>query len=250
MTLAEFVKDNHRFIAAHRGASETHPENTIAAFRAAIECGAAMVEADIQFTRDYVPIIYHDDCLGRTADGNELISQTNYDDLKNLSAGKWFDKSFNNEYIPTLEQLINAIRGKAYLGLEVKPNKAAFEQINIMVELLKKENFEKYTIFASFNYEALKQIKLIDERLHTAAIKIPNDNRLPSDLAEQFNIDSYICSVDELNNDITNNCVESNIVLGAYSIDSREQLEKALENNVRGIGTNNPCKISKYLAEF
>jgi len=249
MTLKKFVSENHRFIAAHRGASHTHPENTIAAFVAAIDCGASMIEADVQFTADGVPIIFHDEALDRTANGNGLIGHTNYSELKKLSVGSWFDNIFSSETIPTLLELIDLLKGKAFLGLEIKPSNSNKHQIEIITDLLKKENFENSVIFASFHYNVLKDIKSIDNNLHTAAIKIPNDNSNPIFISKEFFVDSYICSIDEINYQIVSDCKDAELVLGAYSIDSIESFNKAIEFDVRGIGTNNPCLISNLLDE-
>ena len=109
-------------IFAHRGASGHAPENTIAAFRKAVELGFNWIETDCMLTRDGRVILHHDDTLERVTGKNALVSDTGYDDLKDLDCGSWFDTAFSAERIPTLEALIELC---AELGigvnLELKP---------------------------------------------------------------------------------------------------------------------------------
>jgi glycerophosphoryl diester phosphodiesterase len=97
-------------IAAHRGANEFAPENTLAAFRKAVELGVDLVEIDVRKTKDDINIIMHDSTLKRTTglDGN--VADWNYDDLKDVSAGKWFSDEFALEKIPTLEDVCREVK--------------------------------------------------------------------------------------------------------------------------------------------
>lgn len=250
MTLEEFVRKNHRFIAAHRGASGNAPENTLEAFRQAIDCGAKLVEADIQITKDSIPIVFHDDELGRTVSGTGLIAEYTYQELKNLSAGIWFNEKYENEKIPTLDELIELIKGKAFLGMEIKPNNKTSNTAKVLLQTLKKHNFVPETVIASFDYNVLKQIKSEYENSHIAAIKIPGDNTLPSELKKQFAIEAYVCSVDEINEQIAQNIHKNKIFWGVYNVDSEEDFQKAIQFGVNAIGTNFPCQMNKLLKKF
>ena len=97
-------------VAAHRGANEFAPENTLAAFRKAVELGVDLIEIDVRKTKDNVNIIMHDSTLKRTTglDGN--ASDWNYDDLKDVSAGKWYSDDFASEKIPTLEETCKEVK--------------------------------------------------------------------------------------------------------------------------------------------
>ena len=97
-------------IAAHRGANEFAPENTLAAFRKAVELGVDLIEIDVRKTKDNINIIMHDSELKRTTglDGN--ISDWNYADLEDVSAGKWFSDDFASEKIPTLEETCKEVK--------------------------------------------------------------------------------------------------------------------------------------------
>ncbi len=101
-------------IIAHRGSPREAPENTLASFRRAKLSGARWVEFDVALTQDSRPVIFHDDELGRTSDGSGLLAETDFETVKHLDAGSWFDRQFAGEPIPTLEETLELL---AELGL-------------------------------------------------------------------------------------------------------------------------------------
>jgi glycerophosphoryl diester phosphodiesterase len=124
---------------AHRGASAYAPEHTLAAYRLAIEMGADYVEQDLAVTKDGVLICLHDASLERTTNVEQLFpnrvsTQTiegktrrawlandfTLAEIKTLDAGSWFDKKFAGEKIPTFDEAIALIRGKAGIFPELK----------------------------------------------------------------------------------------------------------------------------------
>ncbi len=126
-------------LVAHRGASAYAPEHTLAAYRLAIEQGADFVEQDLAVTRDGVLICLHDASLERTTDVEEkfpgrvttqtiegrtrkawLANDFTLAEIKTLDAGSWFDRKFAGEKVPTFDEAIAVIRGKAGIFPELK----------------------------------------------------------------------------------------------------------------------------------
>ena len=97
-------------VAAHRGANEFAPENTLAAFRKAVELGVDLIEIDVRKTKDNVNIILHDATLKRTTGLDGTVPDWNYGDLKDVSAGKWYSDGFASEKIPTLEETCKEVK--------------------------------------------------------------------------------------------------------------------------------------------
>ncbi len=77
----------HLSLQAHRGAAGLAPENTLAAFRMALELGADGTEMDLQLTRDGVVVVIHDDTVDRTTDGRGRIGDLTLAEVKRLDAG-------------------------------------------------------------------------------------------------------------------------------------------------------------------
>lgn len=107
-------------IVAHRGASAMAPENTLAAFRAAVELGADAIELDVQRTADGQLIVMHDPTVDRTTDGRGPLAAHSLAALKALDAGGWFGPQFAGERLPTLQEAVNVIEEKAGLFIEIK----------------------------------------------------------------------------------------------------------------------------------
>jgi len=109
-------------VIGHRGAKSYAPENTVASIETAASIGVKWVELDVKLTRDGVPIIFHDEELGRTTNGTGLVAQTDYADLRDLDAGSWFGDSFSSVRIPTLEEAVDILlKHDLGLNLEIKP---------------------------------------------------------------------------------------------------------------------------------
>jgi glycerophosphoryl diester phosphodiesterase len=106
-------------VIAHRGASGTCPENTMAAFRRAHEMGAHMIELDVQLTQDDAVVVLHDDTLERTTTGLGPVGALSLAALRALDAGAWFAPAFRGERVPTLAEVLAAI--PLPINVELKP---------------------------------------------------------------------------------------------------------------------------------
>ena len=248
--LREFVLNTEYFIVAHRGSSSTAPENTIAAFSEAIQVKTDMVEADIQLTSDDKIVSFHDKSLGRTSNGKGLISDYTYDEIKDFDAGSWFNPKFAREKIPLLSDVIALIKEKLYLNIEIKilPENQRKHQINKILEIILESKMDENTLFSSFDYNALKEIKSFNPKLPTAAIRIPGDKRLPSEIASEIGTEAFVCSRTEISEEIYNDAQTNNIFIGVYSIDTLKHLTEMLKYPIKAIVTNNPARIKKHLA--
>jgi glycerophosphoryl diester phosphodiesterase len=106
-------------VIAHRGASGSAPENTLAAFRRAAALGADMIELDVQLTRDGAVVVIHDWTLERTTDGTGAVRDQAFAALRHLDAGRWFAPAFAGERIPTLGEVLAAV--PLPVNVELKP---------------------------------------------------------------------------------------------------------------------------------
>ncbi|MCM4150378.1 glycerophosphodiester phosphodiesterase [Arenibacter sp. N53] len=109
-------------ICAHRGANETHPENTLAAFTEAIRLGAQMIEFDVQMTKDNQLVIMHDEKVNRTTNGRGLVGNLSLRKIKRLDAGKWKSRKFKRERVPTLKEALDIMPKNIWLNIHLKGN--------------------------------------------------------------------------------------------------------------------------------
>jgi len=101
------MNDLSDILCAHRGASGNFPENTRLAFEKAKESGVKWIETDLNMLADGVFIIFHDDQLGRTTTGSDLISNLVFDEVRGLDVGAWKGDEFKGEKIPTFTEILN-----------------------------------------------------------------------------------------------------------------------------------------------
>ena len=116
----EHVQMPTRGICAHRGASDTHPENTITAFREAIRLGAQMIEFDVATTKDGKLVLMHDRTIDRTTNGSGRPEEWLLVDLKKLDAGSWKNSRFEGEQIPTLGEALDFMPRNIWLNVHLK----------------------------------------------------------------------------------------------------------------------------------
>lgn len=242
----EFVEENAFIICAHRGASGIAPENTMAAVAMALECGAPMIEIDVQYTRDRHMVVFHDDTLERTTDGSGPITDRSLDELLELDAGSWFSPSFAGQKIPKLIDVLEQIRGKAYVNIEIKPRPASEQTAREMAELLelvRSLDLMNACAFSSFDHAALVYIRSIAQDARTIALNVPGDERSPARVVRACGADGYGCSLEEVNRQRADICQHFRIPYGVYTVNTPQELEFVLDHGASGIVTNMPQVI-------
>ena len=146
-------------LIAHRGASGYAPENTIGAFKKAIEMGAKAIEFDVQVTKDNQVVVIHDFTLERTTTGKGYVMDKTLEEIKSYDAGSWFSNEFKGEKVPTLSEVIDIIPEDVIMNVEIK--KAVFEKRNVeeyVVEVLKEKNRINNSIISAFDHFILERI--------------------------------------------------------------------------------------------
>jgi glycerophosphoryl diester phosphodiesterase len=107
-------------IAAHRGGCTDYPENTLAAFRAAVRLGAAMIELDLRRTADGAIVVLHDAKVDRTTNGRGRLDRFTLAEIRSLDAGSWKHPRFARERIPTLDEVLEIVPHDVWLNLQIK----------------------------------------------------------------------------------------------------------------------------------
>jgi glycerophosphoryl diester phosphodiesterase len=114
------MTDSFPRIIAHRGASGSCPENTLAAFDQALAEGADGLEFDVQLTSDDVPVVFHDHTLRKLGQRRQRLRELGYAQVRALDFGRWFDPAFAGEPIPTLADVLARYAHRTELCLELK----------------------------------------------------------------------------------------------------------------------------------
>ncbi len=139
------MRENSFLIMAHRGASGYELENFYAAFNETVELGAAMIETDVQETKNDILILIHDTSINRTTVGEGKIEELTIEQIRNI-------KLKNNENIPILGEVLGKFSEKIRFNLEIKAEKIEKKVYNL---LIKYKLIEK-TIISSFSFPILQ----------------------------------------------------------------------------------------------
>ena len=133
-------------IYAHRGASAEYPENTLAAFRRALELGVEGIELDVHLSSDGVPMVIHDATVDRTTNGSGAVAEMDREELQALDAG-------NGETIPTLGEVLDLVGNRLHIDIEIKAN-AAGEAV-----LREVDGRDLRWLISSFDWDVLRHVR-------------------------------------------------------------------------------------------
>ena len=165
-------------VYGHRGLPSKAPENTIASFKVASEVeGINWLELDVAITKDEQLIIIHDDYLERTTNMSGEITELNYDEIKDASAGSWFGEKFKDEHLPTFDDVVKiANEYNMNLNVELKgitgPNGLALSKsmVKQVEEQLTNLNQNQEVLISSFNVVLVKLAEEIMPQYNRAVI--------------------------------------------------------------------------------
>jgi glycerophosphoryl diester phosphodiesterase len=110
------------YVVAHRGAHIGIPENTLAAYEAAIEIGVDFVEVDLRTTQDGRIVSIHNNQIDSyVANGRRgLVSEMTLEQLKQLDIGGRISPQWSDERIPTFEEILELCKGRVGIYLDLK----------------------------------------------------------------------------------------------------------------------------------
>ncbi|NLX36231.1 MAG: glycerophosphodiester phosphodiesterase [Chloroflexi bacterium] len=170
MSVAPFYLDRPLNIA-HRGARDSAPENTLAAFELALAHGADGIELDVTRCCSGEIVVLHDDTIDRTTNGSGRIEDLDYDTLLRLDAGGWFASQYEGERIPRLADVLDTIGGKLRINIEIKGRSRRSNGIEREIaEMVRTRSLSNSVIISSFNPWALGRMKAIAPELPLALL--------------------------------------------------------------------------------
>ena len=160
-------------ITAHRGFSSEYPENTMSAFRAAVENGADCIELDVRQTKDHQIVVSHDSNTKRMTGVDKNIWETDYAELAQLDFGSKTDPKFAGEKIPLLSEVLElANKTGVHLNIEIKASDHDNGIEGRTIDLIRKYHQEQNSMISSLNYDTLHTVKSIDSSIQTLYVMV------------------------------------------------------------------------------
>ena len=237
--------DNPVEVTAHRGYSAAYPENTIPAFKGAIQVGADWAELDVQQTADGEVIVMHDSNLKRTTGLDKEVWQVTWDEIKDLDNGSWFDKKYQTVRIPTLEEVLKVCRGKIHLNIEIKPSGHDKDLEEQVAKLLKKYHMRDTCVVSSLKYDSLRKIKQADDSIETAYItSVSYGNFTDLEYADGYSVESTL-----LSKSFVNKAQKAGKQIYVWTVNSEERLEKVVGMGIDNVITDDPVMAKELIYE-
>jgi len=216
-------------ILGHRGAPRGAPENTLRAFRLALEEGADGVELDVQPSADGVPVVLHDDTLDRTTDQSGDVATLPWERIAAARAG--------GEPVPRLDEVVAwAAESGAFLNVELKrPGAEA-----AAVELVARAGLRERTVFSSFVSASVAEVLRLDP---AAACYLLSDGRagLAMAAARQLGASGVCLGARRATPAALAESRRAGLPVIVWTVDRPYRIRGLLAEGVRGIITNLPA---------
>ncbi|HEY65771.1 MAG TPA: glycerophosphodiester phosphodiesterase [Caldilineae bacterium] len=225
------------YVVGHRGAAGVMPENTLKGFRYAIDLGVDYVECDVHLTRDGHLVVIHDETVDRTTNGTGRVRDLDLAAIRSLDAGE-------GERIPTLDEVLDTIRGRTKLLCELKGEGVE----DAAVDAVLARDMAADVIFTSFHMDRIARVKRRDGRLRVGAIfwdPEEEDIRRAADLGA--------CGVGIHYRNLCLRLVDVAHDLGldvrAWNPDTLHEQQAMIALGADGVSTNRPDILLRYLRE-
>ena len=281
--LEQQLKDLESFqVIAHRGASGHAPESTMAAYELAHEWNVDYLELDAQITADGEVVVFHDDAIDRTSDGEGKINDYTMEELKALDTGSWFneanadkaDADFAGAQILTLDELFERFGHNARYYIETKS-----PQLNPGLEEALVKTLEEYdmvesgrVLVQSFEQESLLKVQELNDDIPLIQLvwyypSEEDESRLvewtgvtpgPAEINdEDFQAvaeyasgigTNYIYEGQEvIDADFIRQANENGLPVHVYTVNEADEMERLMEMGANGLFTNYPDRLLKLV---
>lgn len=221
----------------HRGYSERYPENTMIAFKKAIEGNFDGIETDVHLTKDNKLVLIHDEKINRTSNGKGYIKDYTYDELCNYNFNYHFKDV--NARIPLLEELLDYCSEKdVILNLEIKTDKIHYNNIEQMTyDLVRQKGLLNKVIFSSFYLESLLKLREIDNTLYLGYL-FEDNYEINKEIVLKYRFNAAHPKYVFLNEKEINDYHSNGIDVNTWTVNNDEIKDFLFEEGVKIIITN------------
>jgi glycerophosphoryl diester phosphodiesterase len=243
-------------IIAHRGDSAHRPENTLASFASALEVGADLVELDVHLTRDGHPVVMHDPTVDRTTDGHGRVVDHTLAEMRRLSAGysSLFASEYAGERVPTLAEVLNFLRGRCRVMIEIKPEAVTADADAgveaVTVAEVRKARMEKDVALISFSRTALLRCRALGPEVLRGHLFVEG---APGDViagARAIGSELVMPHKSMLSSELRDLGREAGLKMATWVVDEPGELPSLARFDLYGLGTNRPGVLLEALSEI
>ena len=238
-------------VCAHRGFSLVAPENSMAAFGAAIAMGADEIEFDLWPTKDGEIVSIHDRNLDRVSNGKGLVTDYTLKELKKLDFGVKFSEKFKGMQIVTFEEILRKFAGHVIMNVHVKPlsltDEYPEEIMKKIVSLVKSFECEKYVYFMLETDSQIKQFKEYAPEISVCVGHLEDRPYAIVDRAIEFGCEKVQLFKPYFNQEMIDKAHENGILCNVFWSDDEEEAKEFLNMGIDTILTNEYNLISQVV---
>jgi glycerophosphoryl diester phosphodiesterase len=228
-------------VIAHRGASGHAPENTMAAFRLALEMGARAIELDVHQTLDHELVVAHDDDLKRCGRDRRRLKNLHWDEASRVDVGAWFAPEFKGERLPTLEEVCGLLPAGVELHAELKHGSSVYPGIEErVVDLLHKRGSLSRTLVSSFDHDALYSVRSLDGKARLGYLLGLTSLRTAFREMEELEAESLNLSARQVTARVVKAAHDRGFKVLVYTVNAPQERDRLRRLGVDGIFTNYP----------
>ena len=260
-----------RLIAAHRGFRAHHPENTLAAFKASIgRCH--FIELDIQMSKDFVPVVFHDSTLERTSNAKEQrrqvglhslkVSDWTLSQLKTLDIGSWFldsdpfgtlqrqettQEELVNEMPQTVMTLEEVLRHPALhkmpINVEIKDHRGKKQNNQVteyVLDVIGRTNSSSRVLISSFNHDYLILIKNYAPAISTAALQHQSHPKNLVEYLKSLGVAAYHSADDITDASLIKKLRAAGLGINVYTVNSTKRQQELFAMGATAVFTDFP----------
>ena len=246
-------------IIAHRGASAVAPENTLAAFRLAIDAGADGIEFDVRLSKDGHAVVIHDSTLDRTGRRAMNVAGLTAVQLGRIDVGSWFNlahpkkanRAYANERLPTLAATLDALNdfsGLIYIELKCKESDVE-ELSNAVCKLICESPLLPQIIVKSFRLGVIPRVRSACPQAKTAALFAPKIMRYLRKgkhlvrIAQEFGADHLSLHYSLVTRKLMKKVERTGLKVTIWTADKPRWIDRGTELGLFAIITNDPAKL-------
>lgn len=241
--------DGRPLVIAHRGDSVRHPENTLAAFAAAAEAGADLVELDVRLTADGVPVVLHDPDLSRTTDLSGPVHALTLAEVKQADASG--GRGPRRE-VPTLAEVLALLEPTGTgVDAEIKnlPGEEAYDTpreacLEAALATLAEAAFPNPALITSFNPATVRRCREVAPEIATGLLTLAVDldaALLAAAEAGHAFLLPHAVPLMEAGEELVGQAHERGVAVGVWTVDDEAAMELFLSRGVDALATNDPA---------
>jgi len=216
----------------HRGAAGYEPENTLRSFRKALDLGVDMIEFDVHRIKTGQLVIIHDDFVDRTTNGRGPVADYSFASLRKLTAGR-------GEKIPTLDEALDSIIGRAKVNIEIKGSGVA----EALVPIIQLRNIFDQVLVSSFKYDQLLIVKELEPKIPLALLS--EEYRLAPflDLSQQLSAKDINVNLIFVDPQYVQTIHQAGLRMNVYTANDPVDIQRMKDYGVDGIFSDYPDRL-------